>query len=247
MATAYTGAISRATRPTFLARFLAKYFYFAMSFFILVLVTGMFSTTVPDRLFHPKVEPPSIIWFHGAVFYGWVLFFIVQTGLARLHKVRWHRTLGWFGLALGIAVFTLGVSTTIAMHHFEFNTLHQGNFALLSISVPLFDMLCFAPVFTLAIVFRKKLEYHRRLMYIASCILTAAAWGRIPESILPGFWFYAGVDLLILLGATRDLIVNRAVHRVYMLALPLLAAGQFVIAQISFSAWWLRTAKAILL
>ena len=246
MATAYTGTISRASQPS-LVRFLDKYFYFAMSLFILVLVTGMFSRTVPDKLFHPKIEPPLIVWFHGVVFYGWVLFFILQTGLARLRKAGLHRTLGWFGLGLGISVFTLGVSTTIAMHRFEFNTLHQGNFALVSTSVPLFDMLCFAPVFTLAIVFRRKLEYHRRLMYIASCILTAAAWGRIPESILPGFWFYAGVDFLVIVGGTRDLIVNGKIHRVYLLALPLLIAGQITVAQISFSDWWLRTAKAILL
>jgi hypothetical protein len=247
MATAYTGALNPSARPAISVRLLDKHFYFAMSLVILVLVTGMFSTTVPGRLFHPKVAPPAIIWFHGAVFYGWVLFFILQTSLARLRKTRWHRMLGWFGLALGVAVVGLGISTTVVMHRFEFNTLHRGDFAVASISVPLFDMLCFAPVFTLAIAYRKKLEYHRRLMFIASCILTAAAWGRMPESIVPGFWFYAGVDFLILLGVTRDLIVNRTVHRVYRVALPLLIAGQIAIASISFSAWWLRTAKAILL
>jgi hypothetical protein len=41
-----------------------------------------------------------------------------------------------------------------------------------------------------------------------SCALTAEAWGRLPESVLSGFWFYAGVDLLIMMGAARDLVVN---------------------------------------
>lgn len=225
---------------------LDRYFYLGMSLIILVLVTVMFSTTVPARLFHPKIAPPYIVWLHGVLFYGWVLFFILQSALVKIHKTSWHRTIGWFGLALGIAVVVLGVSTTIVMHRFEFLTLHQGQDAIAGISVPLWDMTCFAVVFSLAIVWRKKLEYHRRLMLIALCTLTAAAWGRLPASVLPGFWFYAGVDLLILMGAARDLVVNRKIHRVYLMALPLLIAGQIVVWQITPTESWERFAHAIL-
>jgi hypothetical protein len=236
----------RSAAPAPFVRIVDKYFYFGMSLLILVLVTVMFSTIVPARLFHPKIAPPYIVWLHGAVFYGWVLFFILQSGLVKIHKTRWHRTIGWFGLALGIAVFGLGVSTTIVMHRFEFLTLHQGQDAITGISVPLWDMACFAVVFSLAVLWRKKLEYHRRLMLIASCTLTAAAWGRMPASVLPGFWFYAGVDLLITMGAARDLLVNRKVHRVYLIVLPLLIAGQILISQITSTASWNRFAHVIL-
>lgn len=34
----------------------------------------------------------------------------------------------------------------------------------------------------------------------------------------PGFWFYVGVDLLIMMGVTRDLLVNRKIHRVNLIA-----------------------------
>ena len=103
--------------------------------------------------------------------------------------------------------------------------LHQGRDAIISIPIPLWDMVRFAVIFGLAILWRKKLEYHRRLMLIASCTLTAAAGGRLPELVLPGFWFYAGVDLLIMMGVTRDLLVNRKIYRVYLIALPLFMAG----------------------
>jgi uncharacterized integral membrane protein len=65
-----------------------RYFYFGMSLLILVFVTAAFSTTVPARLFHPKVAPPYIVWFHGAVFYGWLLFFVLQSGLVKIRKTR---------------------------------------------------------------------------------------------------------------------------------------------------------------
>lgn len=81
---------------------------------------------------------------------------------------------------------------------------------------------------------------------IASCTLTAAAWGRLPESVLPGFWFYGGVDVLIMMGAARDLLVNRKTHPVYLTALPLFIAGQIAISQITSTEWWSRFAHSIL-
>jgi hypothetical protein len=244
MATAFSGRLDRA-RPASLVRLLDRSFYFGMSLLILILVTAAFSTTVPAQLFRPKIAPPYIVWLHGVVFYGWVLFFILQSGLVKIRKARWHRTIGWFGLALGITMVGLGISTTIVMHRFDFLVLH-GPYAIISISVPLFDIACSAVAFSLAILWRKKLEYHRRLMLIASCALTAAAWGRLPHAGLPWRCFYAGVDLLIMVGAARDLLVNREIHRVYLIALPLFIAGQIVIAQITVTEWWGRFAHAIL-
>ena len=136
MATVSSQRLAPSTRPATFVRMLDRYFYFGMSLLILVLVTVMFSTTVPARLFHPKIAPPSIVWVHGAVFYGWVLFFILQSGLVKIRKTYWHRTIGWFGVVLGVAIAGLGVSTTIVMHRFEFLTLHQGQDAITSISIP---------------------------------------------------------------------------------------------------------------
>ncbi len=60
--------------------------------------------------------------------------------------------------------------------------------------------------------------------------------------------FYAGVDLLILLGVFRDWIVNRKVHTVYLYALPALLAGQTAVmyANVHRSAVWMRIAHALL-
>jgi len=162
MATALSGRLDRAQQAPFLRMF-DRYFYFGMSLLILVLVTAAFSRTVPAGLFHPKIAPPYIVWLHGVLFYGWVLFFILQSGLVKIRKTRWHRTIGWFGFALGIAMVGLGISTTIVMHRFDSLVLHAP-YAIISISLPLFDIGCFAVAFGLAIIWRKKLEYHRRLI-----------------------------------------------------------------------------------
>lgn len=244
MATAYTGRLGAHQVRAFPVRLLDKYFYFGMSLLIVPIVIGGFSLTINRHLFHPKIQPPAILWYHGAIFFGWLLFFILQSALVRTRNVKWHRTLGWFGAGLGTAVFILGVSTTVVMHQFEFLTLHRQNVAIISISIPLFDMVCFGVTFGLAILWRKKPEYHRRLLLAATCALTAAAWGRIPE--LRGFWFYSGVDFLIFLGVVRDLVVNRRVHRVYLLALPMFIIGQVIVAKITFTQGWFQIAKSLL-
>lgn len=245
MATAVTGRPIQSAHASRLVRMLDKYFYSGMSLLIFVLVTVAFSRTVPDNLIRPKIAPPHMLWLHGVVFYGWVLFFILQSGLVKIHKTRWHRTIGWFGVALGIAVFGLGVSTTIVMKRFEVLTYQMDRQLAMHFIYPqLWDMMCFAVAFSLAILWRKKLEYHRRLMLVATCPLTVAAWVRLPLSFLSqGPW---GADLLIMMGVARDLIVNRKIHRVYLISLPLLIVGQIAIPKIIVTEWWMRFAHAIL-
>src|SRR6266849_6094138 len=121
------------------------------------------------------------------------------------HHVRWHRRVGVFGAGLGALIPVLGVATAITMGRFNLLHLHQAGAAAFLI-IPLWDMATFTPAFALAVYWRKKPEFHRRLILIACCALTAASFGRFPPNILPRIVFYAGVDFLILLGVVRDLI-----------------------------------------
>ncbi|MEQ1354135.1 MAG: hypothetical protein ABLT11_08955 [Candidatus Acidiferrum sp.] len=238
-------SIGATTRPVSRAGFLNNYFYFFMSLLVAGVLVYGFSHTINKNLFHPAVAPPSILYLHAVVFTGWLIFFIFQSALVRTHNVRLHRQTGWFGLALGVAVLLVGVSTAIAMARFH---IHQGaTDAEGFLIVPLFDMIAFSIPFALAIYWRKKPEFHRRLILIASCALTAAGFGRFPAFLLPPPFFYAGVDVLILLGVARDLIVNRRIHPVYLYGLPAFAFGQIIVTYtlVHNSAWWLKIAHAI--
>ena len=90
-------------------------------------------------------------------------------------------------------------------------------------------------------------QRHRRLMLIATCVLMGAEFGRMPIMHSP-LYFYGGVDGLILLGALRDLAVSRRIHTVYLIAIPLLVAGQMAVAQIFLhrSSLWIRIAHRLL-
>jgi hypothetical protein len=197
---------------------LNNYFYFFMSILIAVIVVFGFSHTVGERLIHPTVALPPILYFHAAIFGIWVLFFIFQSALVRTHNLRLHRMTGWFGAALGVTIPVLGISTAISMARFRI--LHSPSSADAPfILVPFFDIFAFTISFALAIYWRKNPEFHRRLVLIATCALTAAAFGRFPSDLLSPNLFYTGVDLLVLFGVARDLIVNRRIHQVYVYAL----------------------------
>jgi hypothetical protein len=226
---------------------LDRYFYFSMSLLIAVVVVYGFSYTVGENLIHPAVPRPFILYVHAAIFSGWLLFFIFQSALIRTHNVKLHRMTGWFGVALGVTIPVLGVSTAIGMTRFRIRNFHSTDAASF-LMVPLFDIVCFSIPFALAIYWRKKPELHRRLILIASCALTAAAFGRFPPQLLPPVVFYAGVDILILLGVARDLIVNKRIHRVYRYALPAFVLGQTLVM---FTVennlpYWQKIAHAIL-
>ena len=249
MATVAQGAVARPPNPypVFGRNGLVdRYFYFSMSLLIAAIVAWGFSHTINDNLFHPAVPRPILLWFHAAAFSSWVAFFILQSTLVRTRNVRWHRSLGWFGAALGTAMVLLGSTTAIAMARFDTYQLHQlGSDAFLI--VPLFDMLAFGVCFALAVPWRKKPELHRRLIFVGTCVLLDAAFGRIGP-LFDRNLFFACLDGVILLGVVRDLLVNRTIHKVYLVALPLLMVSQYFVIHIWRSApsWWLSIAHRIL-
>jgi hypothetical protein len=225
--------------------FLDKYFYFSMSLLIAVIVVYGFSHTVDKDLIHATPLRPWVLWLHGAVFSGWIIFFIFQSALVRTHNVKVHRRTGWFGVGLGSVMTVLGIWTAIVMDQFNMLHFHLSD-AKTFFAIQLCDMVSFTVLFWLAIYWRRKPEYHRRLMLIATCALTSAAFGRFPQ--ISDHWFYAGVDVLVLLGVVRDLIVNRKVHVVYRYALPALVVWQTMMVQVwlQHPGWWVKITDAII-
>jgi hypothetical protein len=227
-------------------KFLQRYFYFLMSLLLAAVVVTGFQRTVNQNLFHPAVPRPLILWFHGAAFSAWIVFFIAQSTLVRIRKVSWHRFIGWFGTGLATAMVLLGFRTSVVMDRFDTITLHQtGGDAFLS--VPFYDMIAFGVLVGLAILWRKRPEFHRRLIFIATCGLMDAPLGRF-DVLFNNNLFFPCIDLLILLGVARDLFVEKRVHKVYLYALPLLIVGQSLSVYMwrHNPAWWQGMTRAIM-
>lgn len=234
------------TRPSISLRSIEKYFYLGMSLLIAAVVVYGFSGTVDKKLIHANPQRPILLWVHAMLFSSWIAFYILQSALVRLRKVRFHRTVGWVGAALGTLMVVVGPWVAVVMARFDTSQLHRANRDAFLI-VPLFDMVSFAICFGLAILWRTRPERHRRLLLIATCALTGAAFGRIPIMHAP-LYFYGGIDGLILLGPLLDLAVSRRIHAVYLTAIPLLVAGQTAVSEIFLhrASFWIRIAHRLL-
>jgi hypothetical protein len=227
-------------------RWLEKYFYLGMSLLIVAVVVFGFSHTIDRRLIHARPQPPILLTVHAVLFSSWVAFYILQSALVRVRKVSLHHTLGWAGAALGTSMIVVGPWVAVVMARFDTAQLHRPNRDAFLI-VPLSDMVIFAIFLGLAILWRTYPERHRRLMLIASCSLTGAAFGRMPM-MHAAMSFYGGIDGLILLGVLRDLAVTRRIHKVYLIALPLLIAAQTAVSEIFLNraTFWIKAAHALL-
>jgi len=198
--------------------------YMAMSITIVAVVAFGFGQTIDQALLHPPSPRPWILYVHIVLFTAWVALFAAQAALIRSRRVVWHRRLGAVGVFVGIAMPFAAIAAAIVMRR-----LHaaEGHIApATSLVVPCFDMLAFAISFGLAISWRRRPEFHRRLMLIATSGITVAAFARFPSWLIPDNCFYFGVDGLILAAIVWEWLATRRVHPVYRYGLPALIIGQ---------------------
>ncbi len=192
-------------------------FYLAMSLLMLVLVTYGFSHTIGPGLLHTQRPARDVILLsvHGAVFLGWMILMVVQAALVRLRHIRLHRLLGWFGAADAALVVIMGFWASF----------HQTA-PLAAEMLGVLSMAGFGVPVALAIRWRKRPAYHRRLLLIGTAMLTNAAFARFPGTYLPGHFFYAGTDLLIAIGIVHDLWKEGSVHIIYRYAILILLVAE---------------------
>ena len=235
-----------ASAPNQLKRFLSRYFYFSMALLMAGLAVWAFSNTVDARLLHAEPPRPLLLWFHGAVFTAWIVLFIVQSALVRVRKVSVHRTLGWFGATLAAIMVVSGVIVSVVMLRFEITVLQQRNAAPF-LSILWCDMIIFGACMALAIYFRKRPEYHRRLVFMATCQLMQAIFVRFHYMGRHDLFFPA-LDVLIVAGMMRDLVVDGRINRIYRYVFPAIVVLQSVATYLKLvnPRWWQAATLAIL-
>lgn len=229
-----------------LRRFLSRYFYFCASLVMAGLCVWGFSRTIDARLLHPTTPRPFLLSVHAALFSAWMGLFIAQSALVRVRRVRVHRLLGWFGAGLAAAMVISGFVVTVVMLRFDIVVLHLKDVARF-LSILWCDMLIFGACMALAIYFRRRPEYHRRLVFLATCQLMQAAFVRMPWLGIHTL-FYPALDGLIVAGILRDLFVDGRVNRVYRYGFPamvVLQAGATYL-QLLDPMWWQGATHAIL-
>jgi hypothetical protein len=152
-------------------------FSFVMALLMAAITIYGFSQTTGDNLIHPSIPRPRLLYMHAVVMGTWLSIYILQTGLVASWNVKLHQQLGPIWIAVGAALPIIGVATGIVMRRFDIIHYHES---ASFIAVILWDMVAFSTLLLLAVLWRKRPEFHRRLMFLATCGLMDAGFGRFP-------------------------------------------------------------------
>lgn len=138
------------------------------------LLSGFIYNNV-TKLLAGRFTYPWIVHIHALFFTGWLFFFTAQIIWVRRAQVATHRKFGMFGAALAACMVILGVMTAIMTEQIKFGT--EASDARF-LSVMLGDMIVFGGLVTASILSRRNPPAHKRLMLMATLVLTDAGFGR---------------------------------------------------------------------
>lgn len=210
-------------------------------FFVVMGVIGMlaihigFATTYIIPVAEGNFKAPLSIYIHGAFTFLWVLFFLLQSILIQIRKVRFHRKLGiaTMLIAMGAAITTPVVGIFSVEKELAAG-LGGTSYSLLfgTFSTPIM----FLSFVIAGYIYRHRIQSHKRLMLLATIIILWPAWFRFrhyfPSVPRPDIWFgIVLADSLIIIAWIWDRFANGRIHR------ALLYGGILIIAENAFEAW----------
>ncbi|KEQ51551.1 hypothetical protein BV95_04184 [Sphingobium chlorophenolicum] len=210
-------------------------FYLGMSVAIAATVIGGFGSFALRGMVDVS-RVPYWVHVHAVVFMGWTLLFVMQNALAHRGSMALHRRMGWVAVGLATAMVPLGVLAAVMAVVLDRVPPFFTPPIFLALSA--LELIAFAVLLTGAILLRRRIEWHRRLMLCTMVAIIGPAFGRLLPMPLLGQWGGLAVMgaqmLFVAVGAAHDLASRGRVHPAYGvgaavilaegLAVPMLAA-----------------------
>ena len=220
-------------------------FYLVMSLLMAAVFIAGFSQTVPGD-FAPKPGLPLLLHAHGAVFTLWVLLFVAQPAIVARGSLAFHRKLGWVGAALALLMVAMGwTATWLSIREHRVPPFFPPGIFLVMNGL---GMVVFAGLIGAGVALRRRAEWHKRLMLLATVSILGPGLGRmLPPTIGPaGPLIINGVILAFALaGPVADLVTRRRVHAAYGWGVAAILLGMAAVPALGFSPAILALVKAI--
>jgi hypothetical protein len=147
--------------------------WIAAGFVVLMVIA--FTPTYFKPVAAGTFDRPPILHLHGALFFAWPVLFLVQATLVARGRLDAHRSLGLFGVALATSMFFAGIAAVATDLR-----IHQDGLALVAFS----GLMMFSLFVILALVYRKRRDYHLRWMFLATLAIMQAVSARFVVRVL---------------------------------------------------------------
>ena len=194
-------------------------FYTRFAVCAFLIVFAGFAHTYYLRFAFATKGLPLLLQAHGFLFTAWFVLLFVQARLVARHRVDLHRKLGLVGAMLAplCACVAIGVSFTAGRRAFlrdPTSVIHSQGAAAMDYGTSLM----FLALVATALYLRRRPEYHKRIIVLATCSLLLPAIGRIPlsDAVLfdaVGFWGLVAItEVPPLTCILYDTIKHRRLH-----------------------------------
>lgn len=167
---------------------------------------------------HHWFQKPNLTLFlhvHAATMTSWIALFLIQTMLIPTRRVALHRKLGALGIVSAALVPIFGVSATVIAARREVLVHAQDvPIVIVVLAFELTQMLMFTGFTAAGFLLRKRVDFHKRLMLLATLCMLPNAIVRIirfQSFIVPLIIWSSSIALVVLV----DCLVQRKVHPVF--------------------------------
>jgi hypothetical protein len=203
-----------------------SYFYAWAAVGIIAIVFAGFARSYYLKSLYGAPELSGLLHLHGFVMTLWFAFFLTQVSLVAAGRTHVHRRWGVVGGVLAALVVVVGVTTAITAARLGHT---PGPPPLVFLAIPLGDMVVFPILVGAALYFRRRSDFHKRFMLLASLSLLTAAIARIPLDLIAAGGlplFFGLTDLCIVVCVAFDTVMNRRLHPAFGWGLLLIVASQ---------------------
>ncbi len=197
------------------ARDRARDFYLAFAAMAFSAVLIGFSTTYFLPAARGTLDIPRVVHIHGWLAMSWIALLIAQVVLVRAERTRWHRRLGTLALPLAAGIWASGLAVALWVTTRDMPS--QGNVAFAAAAGTMISLTMFVALAAAALILRRKANWHKRLILLATIVLLWPAFFRF-RHLLP-FVPRPEITLALLLnnlptliGAIRDRVRFGRVH-----------------------------------
>lgn len=198
-------------------------------------------------LAHGAPEPFFLA--HGVVFAAWLLLLVAQTSLVAAGRVDLHRRLGVLGAGLAVLMIPVGIVGSLIAAGRPTGFVDVPVPPLQFLTIPFAAIGLFAAFVTLALVNRRRPQYHKRLMLLATIAVAEAGIARWPFAFmttplpLPGIGMIElCLDLFLVPLVVWDLASGRRIHPVTLWGGLALIVSQPLRFLLSGTAGWVAFA-----
>ena len=232
------------------ARDRATYFYLGMAWIGVAAAAAGFSTTYFIPLATGRLAVPTIAHVHGLLFFSWVSLLVAQALLVRTNRTGLHRRIGWVAPPLAVAMAASGVGVGLHAVGRDLAVIGEASYSqLIGVLTSMTFLLAYVGI---AIAMRKRPDWHKRMILLATIAILWPAWFRfrhfMPWVPKPEIWLAIVLaDSLIVAAMIRDKLALGRVHPAYWIFGSALIAEHVLEAIFYDTAPWRGSAKAIYL